>query len=177
VRRFAAVAVPAAVVLLASLAGPASAAEIPAAVDATRIPVYKVIAPGLAVGGQPTATGLAALKELGFRTVVSLRPEPEGPADEPAVVEGQGLRFVRVPVTPDSFGPADVDVVQKILEDPAAAPVLLHCASSNRVGAVWAVIQARRGLSAEDAEAKGREAGLHSPAMQEALRRVLALKP
>jgi len=174
--RFAAVAVFASAALVAPFAALARA-DVPVTVDAARIPAYKLIAPGLAVGGQPTAAGLAALKEMGFRTVLSLRPQQEGPAEESAAVEGQGLRFVRVPVTPDTFSLADVDAVQRVLDDPAAAPVLVHCASSNRVGAVWAVIQARRGVSAEEAEAKGREAGLHSPAMQEALRRVLAVRP
>jgi hypothetical protein len=51
--------------------------------------------------------------------------------------------------------------------------VLLHCASSNRVGGAWAVIQARKGMSLEEAESAGRAAGLHSPQMEAAVRRVL----
>ncbi len=82
---------------------------------------------------------------MGFRTVVNLRTEKEGAAEERAVVEAQGLRYVWVPVTADSFSLADVDAVQKVLDDPSSGPVLLHCASSNRVGAVWAVIQSRKG--------------------------------
>ena len=76
---------------------------------------------------------------MGFRTVVNLRPETEGPADERAVVEAQGLRYVSIPVTADTFSLADVEALEKVLADPAAAPVLLHCGSSNRVGAAWAV--------------------------------------
>ena len=62
-----------------------------------------------------------------------------------------------------------------MLNDPTAAPVLLHCASSNRVGAVWAVVQARKGKSLEEAEAAGREAGLRSSPMAAAVRRVLGV--
>jgi uncharacterized protein (TIGR01244 family) len=89
------------------------------------------------------------------------------------VVEAQGLRYVWVPVTAESFSLADVDAVQKALDDPSSGPVLLHCASSNRVGAVWAVIQSRQGKTLDEALAAGREAGLHSPPLEAAVRRVL----
>ena len=35
------------------------------------------------------------------------------------------------------FSQEQVDQVAKILDDPAAGPILFHCASANRVGAVW----------------------------------------
>ena len=95
--------------------------------------------------------------------------------DERALVEAQGLRYVSIPVTADTFSLADIDAVEKILDDPSAAPVLLHCASSNRVGAAWAVILARKGRTLEEAEAAGRAAGLHSPQMEAAVRRVLGV--
>jgi hypothetical protein len=62
-----------------------------------------------------------------------------------------------------------------VLDDPSAGPVLLHCASSNRVGGVWAVIQARKGKALDEALAAGREAGLHNPQMEAAVRRVLGV--
>jgi uncharacterized protein (TIGR01244 family) len=161
--------------LFAALAlGAASAsAGVPQAVDPVVIPAYRLIRPGLAAAGQPTPEALKGLEGMGFRTVVNLRPEKEGPPDERAVVEAQGLRYVSIPVTPDTFSLADVEAVEKILDDPAAAPVLLHCASSNRVGGAWAVIQARKGKTLEEAEAAGRAAGLRSPQMEAAVRRVL----
>jgi uncharacterized protein (TIGR01244 family) len=110
---------------------------------------------------------------MGFRTVVNLRTDREGGAQERAVVEAQGLRYVWVPITADSFSLADVEAVEKVLHDPSSGPVLLHCASSNRVGAVWAAIQAREGKPLEEALAAGREAGLKSPQMEAAVRRVL----
>ncbi len=161
--------------LLASLVLPpavATAGEIPASVDATLIPAYRVIEPGLAAAGQPSPEALAKLKEMGFRTVVNLRTEQEGAAEERPVVEGEGLRYVSVPISPATFSLADVEAVEKVLADQAARPVLLHCASSNRVGAVWAVIQGRKGKSLAEAEAAGAEAGMR-PSMQEAVRRVL----
>lgn len=152
-----------------------ASAGVPQAVEPAVVPAYRLIRPGLAVAGQPTPEALTKLGAMGFRTVVNLRSEKEGPADERAVVEAQGLRYVSIPMMPDTFSLAEVEAVEKILDDPSAAPVLLHCASSNRVGGTWAVIQARKGRSLEEAEAAGRAAGMHSPQMEAAVRRVLGV--
>jgi uncharacterized protein (TIGR01244 family) len=146
---------------------------VPETLAPTLIPAYHLVRPGLATGGQPSPEALARLGEMGFRTVVNLRTEKEGGAEERAVVEAQGLRYVWVPMTADSFSAADVDAVQKVVDDPSSGPVLLHCASSNRVGAVWAVIQSRQGRTLDEALAAGREAGLHSPQMEAAVRKLL----
>jgi protein tyrosine phosphatase (PTP) superfamily phosphohydrolase (DUF442 family) len=50
-------------------------------------------------------------------------------------------------------------------------PVLLHCASSNRVGAVWALYRIdRAGLTADQAEAEGRAAGMKADNFVQAVR-------
>ena len=152
-------------------------AGVPETVEPGQIPAYQLIRPDLAASGQPSPEALARLGEMGFRTVVNLRTEKEGAADERAVLEAQGLRYVSIPVTPETFSLADVEAVQRVLEDPSAGPVLLHCASSNRVGGVIAAIEFRHGRSLEEAEAAGRTAGLHSPAMAAAVRRVLGVPP
>jgi uncharacterized protein (TIGR01244 family) len=155
-----------------SLASPVLA-EVPESMEPAQIPAYRLIRPDLATAGQPSPEALARLGKMGFRTVVNLRTEKEGAVDERAVVESQGLRYVWVPVTPETFSLADVEAIEKVVDDPSAGPVLVHCASSNRVGGAWAVIQARKGKGLDEAEAAGREAGLHSPQMEAAVRRVL----
>ena len=160
---------------LLCLASVPALAGLPDAVDPGQIPAYRLVLPDVAVAGQPTAEALARLKEMGFRTVVNMRAAKEGPEGEREAVEAQGLRYVSVPVTPESFSLADVDAVEKVLADPASGPVLLHCSSSNRVGGVWAVLESRRGRSPEEALAAGRAAGLHSPPMEAAVRRLLGL--
>ncbi len=166
--------------LLAAAVAAAAApllAGIPAAVDPAEIPNYRVIRPGLAFGGQPAPDTLKRLGDMGFRTVVNLRTEQEGAAEEGHVVRALGLDYVWVPVTSGTFSLEDVEEVERILDDPDAAPVLLHCASSNRVAAVWAVVQTRDGRTLEEAEAAGRAAGLHSPSMWAAVLRVLDAAP
>jgi uncharacterized protein (TIGR01244 family) len=160
--------------LVALLPPAAALAGVPPSVDPALIPNYHPLSAEVAAAGQPAPAAIAQLKALGFRTVVNLRTESEGPAEERAAVEAQGLRYVNVPITAESFSAADADAVQKVLDDASAAPVLLHCASSNRVGGVWAVIQARKGRTLEEAEAAGQAAGLHSAPMMDAVRRVLA---
>lgn len=148
--------------------------ELPATVDPAAIPNYTRVRPGLAVAGKPSPAALAHLKEQGFKTVIDLRQESEGLADEKASVEGQGLRYVSVPMTSASFSLADALKVKGVLDDPASGPVLLHCAAANRAGGVFAVIEAKSGKSLEQAIEEGKKAGLKSDAMVEAVKRVLA---
>lgn len=152
-------------------------AGVPEAVDPADIPNYRLIKPGLAFGGQPSRETLQGLGEMGFRTVVNLRTASEGAAEEGPIVRALGLDYVWVPVSPGTFSLEDVEAIERVLEDPEAAPVLLHCASSNRAAAVWAVVQARKGRTLEEAEAAARATGLHSPAMWDAVLRVLKQAP
>jgi len=156
---------------LASALAMAGPAEVPATVDG--IAGYKRVHSGLAAAGVPSAEALASLKARGFKTVIDLRSVTEpGVAEEEATVRAQGLRYFHVPISPSTFSLADVEAVARVLDDAEAAPVLLHCTSSNRVGAVWAVIQVQKGVRLEAAEAEGRKFGLKSEAMVEAMKRV-----
>jgi uncharacterized protein (TIGR01244 family) len=160
-------------VALAVLAAGPLGAQIPEAVDKAAIPNYRLIRPGLATAGQPSPEAIGRLKAMGFKTVINLRTEKEGTRAEEQAVAAAGLRYVWVPMSAETLSAADVDAVAKVLDDPAASPVLLHCASANRVGAVWTILQVRKGKSLAEAEAEGRTIGLASPAMQDAVRRVL----
>lgn len=174
-----------AVAILASLAlcGVASRSdqgpgrELPRSVDPSLIPNYRRIGPDLATGGQPTPAGLRRLRTLGFRVVIDLRTEAEGADAERAAVTAAGLRYVSVPVTPESFRRAHVEAVAWVLYDPRRGAVLLHCVSGNRVGGMWTALQVTRGRRYADAEAEGRSIGLRSPAMIAAVRRVLEMPP
>jgi uncharacterized protein (TIGR01244 family) len=150
-------------------------AGVPETAEPGAIPAYRLIRPDLATAGQPSPDVLARLAQMGFKTVINLRTEGEGAVAEKAVVEGQGLRYVWIPVTPDSFSLSDVQAIEEVLDDPGAGPFLFHCASSSRVGAAWAVIEARKGRSTEAALTAGRTAGLRSPQMEAAVWRVLGV--
>jgi len=165
---------PALALALLFASGTAAAAGIPETLDA---PAYRRLSPGLAVAGRPSPEAVAALKESGFRTAIDIRQPSEGVAIVKEAVEAQGLTFVSVPVSPDTFTLGDVKKVEAVLQDQSAAPVLLYCASSNRVGGVIAVLEYRRGRTKEEALAEGRKAGLRSSAMEKAALRVMDESP
>jgi uncharacterized protein (TIGR01244 family) len=162
--------------LLALALGPslAAGAGIPETLDA---PAYRRLSPSLAVSGRPSPEALAKLRESGFTTAIDLRQPAEGVPITREAVEAQGLRFVSVPVSPDTFSLPDVQKVEAVLGDQKAAPVLLFCSSSNRVGGVIAVIEYRRGRTKEEAIAEGKRAGLKSAAMEKAAGRLIDAAP
>jgi protein tyrosine phosphatase (PTP) superfamily phosphohydrolase (DUF442 family) len=96
------------------------------------------------------------------------------PFDEPALRDQLGMRYVRMPVTPDSFSAADVERFSQTMAQLQPDDVLLvHCASSNRVGGLWAAyLRKHHKLSMEEALAHGRAAGLSRDSMIAAVRRV-----
>lgn len=49
-----------------------------------------------------------------------------------------------------------------VVEDPDNAPLLIHCGSANRVGAMWALYRALKGIPEEIALEEARTIGLQS---------------
>lgn len=127
-------------------------------------------------GGQPDEPSLSRLVDgAGVETVINLRHDEEMKRlafDETEVLQSMGVRYVAIPMSPDSFSPADVDRFAEAFEG-TEGNVLLHCASSNRVGGLWAAYLVRhRDVELEEAIRQGTAAGLRSPSMIEATRRV-----
>jgi uncharacterized protein (TIGR01244 family) len=161
-------------VLAIAVLASSAAAQVPENVDSSLISNYRMLKPGLATAGQPTPEGLRSLKAQGFKTVINLRTEAEpGVKEEAAAVQQQGLKYVWVPITAATLNQERVDEVRRALDDPEAGPILLHCASANRVGAVWTVIETQRGKSYEEALAAGKAIGLTSPPLIEAVEKLL----
>lgn len=69
--------------------------------------------------------------------MLNLRTEQEGSLEEKPRVEALGLEYYNIPIGSDGISPEQVALFSKILGDAANRPVLIHCASSNRVGAMW----------------------------------------
>ncbi len=113
-------------------------------------------------GGQPSPEDLATLKELGFGTIISLRTEGEDVGyDQAAVVEGLSMTFVNIPVSTGSGLDANTALHLRAAINQTTAPVLLHCGSGNRVGAIHALgARYLDGKSISEALAVGRSTGL-----------------
>ncbi|MBW2464866.1 MAG: hypothetical protein JRH11_24670 [Deltaproteobacteria bacterium] len=122
------------------------------------------LADGLTTGGMPDQAVLEAARDRGITTVISLRTlEEPGAAEEGALVEELGMTFVSIPVAgAEGITEANARLVRDAVGDDAAG-TLLHCGSSNRVGALLALgAFFIDGASKDDAMTLGREAGLMS---------------
>jgi protein tyrosine phosphatase (PTP) superfamily phosphohydrolase (DUF442 family) len=127
---------------------------------------------GVAAAGQPDARMLTELARAGYRTVLDLRApgEPRG-FDEAAAVTRAGMHYVPLPVTQATLTDAVFDRFRAVMRDPDNRPILVHCASSNRVGALlmpYFILDEHR--SAPDALTMARAAGLRSPELAEIAR-------
>ena len=97
--------------------------------------------PNRYAGGQPDAEALASLAAQGLKHVINMRPHAETPDIDPAAMaENAGLSYWNLPIA----GPGDLSREHaQALDDKLAEigdePVLIHCASSNRVGALMAL--------------------------------------
>lgn len=124
----------------------------------------KPIDDGVHAAGQPTADDLRQLAARRIRTILDLRAENEDRGyDEAAEAASLGLAYVTLPVTgPADLTPETVARFGRLLDDAhARGPVLVHCGTANRVGALVALDRAwRHGDDAATAIARGRVAGL-----------------
>jgi uncharacterized protein (TIGR01244 family) len=137
---------------------------------------YDRIRPTIATAGLLKDGAVADLKPLGFVTVLDLRGPKEGTDSEKAAVESVGLRYFNIPVTDQPPTDAQVEAFTRIVEDPANRPILVHCSTANRVGAMWVLYQVRKGAPVAFAVEEGRTIGLQ-PERERAVRARLGEPP
>lgn len=150
------------VLLLATTLAAAGCASTPVPVVVPAVTNAASPAPGIVSAGRLTAADIPRLREAGIREVIDLTPDAESPDfDEAAAVRSAGLRYVNLPLR----GAVDLTRENVLAFDAlvrqAKRPLLVHCASGNRVGAVAALRAAWiDGRNTEDAVAIGRAWGL-----------------
>lgn len=114
-------------------------------------------------GGLPPVDGLVEMARVGMRTLIDLRPSSEwAGTDWRSAVEASGMAFYQLPV--DSVDDIDRPRLKQLWGywgDDTLCPMLIHCASGNRVGAALALAAHRiDGQSPESALLLGEAAGL-----------------
>jgi uncharacterized protein (TIGR01244 family) len=137
-----------------------------------RLHTYK----GVFLASQPAPADFEQAKKGGVKTVVNLRPASEiKDFDEKKVVGDLGLAYHN-----PAFGSAaeltdaKFDEVRNLLRT-AERPILLHCASANRVGAVWMAYRVLdEGATLEQATAEAKIVGLKSPDLEKAAKDYIA---
>lgn len=127
--------------------------------------------------GQPTEDGLANLKRAGVRRVINLRTDEEMTEkvefDEVSAVRELGMDYVSIPFRGGTVDVQHADELARVLSQ-SNEPTLLHCGSSNRVGAVWAIYQHRHNnVSVDEAIRLGRAAGMTSEGVEDRARQIL----
>jgi uncharacterized protein (TIGR01244 family) len=125
----------------------------------------------IACGGATSPAAYPALKDEGFKAVVNLRLDTEEGADIPGAAraaEAAGLRYIHIPVDAKAPSAASVDAFLAALADPVNSPTYIHCASANRVGAMWLVKRVLiDGWDVEKATAEAETIGLKSPQLKQ----------
>lgn len=139
---------------------------------ATRAPAVEgsgiagAVSPALGVlsAGRLAPADIPRIREAGVQAIIDLTPDAETPDfDEAAVVRAAGLAYANLPLKgPSDLTLGNVRTFDALLRG-AKQPVLVHCASGNRVGAMAALRAAWvDGDSTEKAIALGRAWGLKS---------------
>ncbi|HEU4345019.1 MAG TPA: protein tyrosine phosphatase family protein [Candidatus Binatia bacterium] len=88
-------------------------------------------------GGQPTNQAYAKVAASGFQSVLSLRVANEG-VDlfrERASVEQNKMRYFNIPVVSSAPRAEQADEFIRLVKNSSNHPMLINCASANRVGA------------------------------------------
>lgn len=135
--------------------------------------------PGVLFGGQPTEAQLEAMAADGLSFVLDLRAEGENRGfDEPAALRSLDVPYLNLPV--DAERMAQPETFERFIEamQNLDGPALVHCASGNRVGALYyAYLVAGKGEDREAARARAKENGLRSAALEKAVDRYLDSRP
>ena len=126
--------------------------------------------------GQPTAAQLDSAARAGVKHVINLRTAGEEVAfNEAEVVESLGMRYYSIPVAGGGGINADnASALSRILSDIEGEPVIVHCATGNRVGGLMAFSALADGASIDEAMAEGERWGMTSERLQGLVRESLS---
>jgi uncharacterized protein (TIGR01244 family) len=126
-----------------------------------RLHTYK----GIFLASQPQPADFEQAKKGGIKTVINLRHPAEIKAfDEKKIVGDLGLTYYNPAWDgPDELTDAKFDEVRNLLKT-AQRPILLHCASANRVGTMWMAYRVLDdGATHDEAVAEAKTVGMKSP--------------
>ncbi|WP_348675080.1 sulfur transferase domain-containing protein [uncultured Abyssibacter sp.] len=129
--------------------------------ESTGIPYLTQLDDDIWTGGQPSPQQFEQAKAAGLKSVINLCPAGECGWDQQALMAQIDLPYVCIPVAAATdLSPENAKILADALES-APKPTLVHCASSNRVGALFALkAHLVDGADPSDALTHGHAAGL-----------------
>ena len=122
------------------LAAAAAAAVAQAAPAPVRIDNFGQISTTYYRGSQPQGRDYADLAAMGIKTVINLTSD-DAEANEEAMVTQAGMRYAQFPMTTHRAPTSDqIARFLKLVNDPAAQPVYVHCVGGkHRTGVMTAI--------------------------------------
>jgi uncharacterized protein (TIGR01244 family) len=123
----------------------------------------------VACAGATPVQALPEIKKSGFASVINFRTPQEAGAniDEAKATAAQvGLKYIHLPFQTPT--PEIADAFLKAVADPANQPVYIHCASANRVGAMWFIKRVKLdGWDNDRAMTEAETIGLRAPNLKQ----------
>lgn len=121
--------------------------------------------------GQPTKEQIQILANAGIKHIINLRPASEQDWDEGTYVRSLKMQYHAIPVSGiEGVTSENAKALDQLLKTLGTEPVLAHCSSGNRVGALKALAEHEiNGRDIEAAIVEGRRWGLKQlePAVRE----------
>ena len=116
------------------------------------------------VSPQITVEDVATAGSLGVGLIVNNRPEGESDDQTPgdaiaAAAAAAGIAYVAIPVSHAGFSLNQVVALDAALKSAGDAPVLAYCRSGTRSTLLWALTQARAGVSPDELATRAAGAG------------------
>ena len=96
----------------------------------------------VACAGATTPESAAAIKKMGFASIINLRLADEQGANieaQAAAAKTAGINFIHLPFSGATADPTVVDQFLKIITEPGNQPAFIHCASGNRAAGMWLI--------------------------------------
>lgn len=111
----------------------------------------------------------------GYSLVVNLRREGEAfPENEGELARAVGMAYLHIPLGGEDLVEAHAAQLAAALDAHGDVPVLIHCGSGNRVGALWGLhVALRDGLSADEGVQIARDSGMQSKDLADCVRAAL----
>jgi len=129
------------------------------------------VGPTVACAGATDAAAIPEIAKHGYKAIINLRLPSERDANIDAAREAAaqvGIRYIHLPF--DVANPDDALVERFIaaVSDSGNQPVFVHCASANRVGALWMIKRVTvDGWDTARAETEARAIGLSNPTLRD----------
>ena len=137
---------------------------------------FRILEGRVVGGGQVDVEHFPGMAADGYSLVVNLRSEGEPfPENEGELAQAAGMFYLHMPLGGDDLVADHATQLAAALDAHGDGSVLIHCASGNRVGALWGLhVAMRDGLSSDEGVQAARSAGMRSDSLADCVRAALA---